>query len=124
VAFVIFCNAGNALPPSHLSFPLCTAVALCGDDWVEGTAPPAWLRFAEAPGCTSVMALSIALLYFGDMLTFRAGALTARALGLLIVLPSGLALVIGGYVPHIYRTARRAAMARRDEASRVCASGT
>ncbi len=115
-------NAGKALPPSLLSFAICTAVALCCDDWVEDSKPPNWLRLAEAAGCGSVMAVSIALLYFGDVLTFPAGALTPKAITLLIALPSGLALVIGGYVPHIYRSARRAAMRRRDEAKQLAAS--
>ena len=34
----------HALPPSLLSFAICTAVALCCDDWVEDRTPPAWLR--------------------------------------------------------------------------------
>jgi TRAP-type C4-dicarboxylate transport system permease small subunit len=114
-------NAGRALPPALLSFPLCTALALCCDDWVEDAPPPKWLRVAEALGCASVMGITILLLYFGDVLTFGAGKLTPGGLGLLVALPSGLALVIGGYVPHIYRAARRAATARRDEASRAAA---
>jgi ABC-type amino acid transport system permease subunit len=109
-------KSGNALPPTLLSFALCTAVALCCDDWVEDTPPPAWLRFAEAAGCSTVMVASVLLLYFGNMLTFPAGALTPNSVALLIALPTGLASVIGAYVPHIYRSARRSAMARRDEA--------
>ena len=77
------------------------------------------LRIAEAAGCGAVMAVSVVLLYFGDLMTFRAGSLPPGALVMLVVLPSGLASVIGGYVPHIYRSARRAAMARRDEAERL-----
>ncbi len=128
VAFVICLpfdptNAGNALPPSLLSFAICAAVALCCDDWVEDSKqPPNWLRPAEAAGCGSVMAISIALLYFGDVLTFPAGSLTPDAIALLIALPSGLAFVIGGYVPHIYRSAHRAAMARRDGANQLSVS--
>jgi len=34
-------NAGDALPPSLLSFAICTAVALCCDDWVEDRTLPA-----------------------------------------------------------------------------------
>jgi hypothetical protein len=34
-----------------------------------------------------------------------------------IVMPSTLALMIGGFVPHMYRSARRVAAARRDEAA-------
>jgi hypothetical protein len=112
-------NAGNALTPSLLSFPLCATVALCCDDWLEDATPPPWLRLAEAVGCASVMAASVALLYFGDMLTFSSGRLTPQAILLLIALPSGLALVIGGYVPHIYSCARRAAIARRDDAEQL-----
>ena len=124
VAFAVclpfdFANAGNMLPPALLSFALCTAVALCCDVWVEDRPAPIWLRFAEAAGCGAVMAVSIILLYFGDVMTFRAGSLPPEALALLITLPSGLACVIGGYVPHIYRTAHRAALSRRDEAKRL-----
>jgi hypothetical protein len=97
-------------------------VALCCDDWIEDSEPPSWLRFAEAAGCGLVMAVSIALLYFGDVLTFPAGALTTPAIVLLISLPTGLTLIIGGYVPHIFRSARRAAMRRRDEAKQLAAS--
>jgi hypothetical protein len=127
VAFAVclpfdFAKAGNMLPPTLLSFALCTAVALCCDDWVEDRPAPFWLRFVEAAGCAAVMALSIILLYFGDVMTFRAGSLEPGPLALLIALPSGLASVIGGYVPHIYRTARRAAQARRDEAKQHSAS--
>jgi hypothetical protein len=117
-----FANAGNTLPPAVLSFALCTAVALSCDDWVEDRPAPFWLRIAEAAGCATVMGLSTLLLYFGDVMTFRAGSLPPDALALLITLPSGLACVIGGYVPHIYRTAHRAALARRDEAERLSVS--
>ncbi|MBV8935655.1 MAG: hypothetical protein JO095_07615 [Alphaproteobacteria bacterium] len=124
VAFAVclpfdFANAGNMLPPALLSFAVCTAVALCCDDWIEDRPAPFWLRFAEAAGCGAVMAVSVILLYFGDMMTFRAGSLPPEAFALLIILPSGLACVIGGYVPHIYRTAHHAALARRDEAKRL-----
>ena len=45
------------------------------------------------------------------------------ALGLAawIVLPSAMAMMIGACVPHIYREARRASAARRDEAMRSAA---
>jgi hypothetical protein len=127
VAFAVclpfdFTNAGNMLPPALLSFAICTAVALCCDDWVEDKPAPFWLRVTEAAGCGAVMAVSVILLYFGDLMTFRAGSLPPEALALLIALPSGLACVIRGYIPHIYRTARRAAMARREEAKQLAAS--
>src|SRR5215469_12945548 len=78
VAFAVclpfdFANAGNMLPPALLSFALCAAVALCCDVWVEDRPAPIWLRFAEAAGCGAVMAVRIILLYFGDVMTFRAG---------------------------------------------------
>ena len=124
VAFAVclpfdFADLARTRPPILLSFALCIAVALCCDDWVEDKAAPSWLRSAEAAVCGSVMAVSITLLYFGNVMTFRAGTLRPEALLLLIALPSGLAAVIGGYVPHIYRSARRAAMARRNEAKQL-----
>jgi hypothetical protein len=127
VAFAVclpfdFARAGNSLPPTLLSFAICTAVALCCDDWVEEKPAPFWLRFVEAAGCAAVMALSMILLYFGDLMTFHAGSLESGGFTLLIALPSGLASVLGGYVPHIYRTARRAAQARRDEAKQLFVS--
>jgi len=113
-------DAGKDLPMILLSFLLCTAVALCCDDWPQDTKPPAWLRFAEAAGCALVMVLGMGMVYFylGDKLPFPTDDLPGWKIALLIGFPSAIALVIGGFVPHIYRSARRAATARRNEASR------
>ena len=109
------------LPLILLSFLLCTAVAACCDDWVEDKAPPLWWRFAEAAGCALVMAagMGIIMTYLGDTLPppLRVAALPAWKIALLVTMPSALALVIGACVPHIYRSAWRAATARRQQAS-------
>jgi hypothetical protein len=109
------------LPLISLSFLLCTAVAACCDDWVEDKAPPVWWRFAEAGGCALVMAagMGIIMTYLGDTLPppLRVAALPAWKIALLVTMPSALALVIGACVPHIYRSAWRAATARRQQAS-------
>jgi hypothetical protein len=103
-----------------LSFPLCAAVALCCDDWAADTAPPAWLRVAEAAGCALAMGAATVLLYFENMLPY-ADTLSDWKLPVVLALPAVMALVIGGCVPHIYRSARRAASARRAEVSRLFA---
>jgi hypothetical protein len=109
------------LPLILLSFLLCTAVAACCDDWVEDKAPPVWWRFAEAAGCALVMAagMGIIMTYLGETLPppLRVAALPAWKIALLVTMPSALALVIGACVPHIYRSAWRAATARRQQAS-------
>lgn len=106
-----------------LSFMLCTALALCCDDWVGDRMPPTWLRAAEGAGCAAVMAVGmvIVVIYLSDDLPFPAGSLTDPKLALLFAFPTAMALVIGACVPHIYRSARLAATVRRDEASRLAA---
>ncbi len=106
-------------PLIALSFLLCTAIALCCDDWVDDAEPPFWWPFAEAVGCAMVMAFGMVMvvIYMPDALPFSPGSLEGLRLALLIAMPSGLALVLGGLVPHIYRSARHAASARRDEAN-------
>jgi hypothetical protein len=103
------------LPVILLSGMLCTAVALCCDDWTEDRPPPIWLRFVEALGCALVMALGAALVYFADLLPFLSNGMPRWMPVAWIVLPSIMALLIGGWVPHIYRSARRAAMSQRGE---------
>jgi len=105
------------LPAILLSGILCAVVAFCCDDWAEDTVPPVWLRFAEAAGCASVMGLGAIIIYFGDLLPFPANVWPHHwMLVAWMVLPSVMALFIGGCVPHIYRSARRAATARHEEA--------
>ena len=112
---------GSDLPLILLSFILCTTVALCCDDWAEDTLPPAWLRLAEAAGCGLVMILGMGIVdfYLADKLPFPATGLPGWKLALLFGFPSTLSVVIGGFVPHIYRAARRAATARRKEANQL-----
>jgi len=92
-------------------------LAFCCDDWAEDTVPPGWLRFAEAAGCASVTGLGAIIMYFGDLLPFPANMWPHHwMLVAWIVLPTVMALFVGGCVPHIYRSARRAATARHEEA--------
>ena len=111
-------GARGDLPLILLTFLLCTAVAACCEDWVGETTPPVWWRPAEAAGCALAMAagMGIVVVYMPDLLPFPVAALPAWKLAVLIAMPSALALVIGACVPHIYRSARRAATARREEA--------
>jgi hypothetical protein len=99
------------LSPIVLSGMLCVAIALCCDDWTSDADPPAALRLLEAVGCGSVMVLGTAFIYFSGLMPLP---VTGWLLVSWFVLPSLLAFAIGGCVPHIYRTARRAALARRD----------
>ncbi len=111
-------GVGADLPMILLTFPLCTAVALCCDDWVGEQPPPRWLRPVEAAGCAAVMAAGMAmvLIYLPDRLPFPAAGLSGRTIAMAVLFPASIALAIGGFVPHIYRAARRAAAARREEA--------
>jgi hypothetical protein len=95
-----------------LSWMLCTAIAYCCDDWPIESVPPASLRIAEAIGCGAVMAAGAAVAWLADAVPFPASGWMVAAW---ITLPSLLAMALGGWVPHIYRTARRAAGARREE---------
>jgi hypothetical protein len=106
------------LPLILLTFLLCTAVAACCDDWVADKTPPVWWRVAEATGCASVMAagMGIVVTYLSDSLPFPIAALPSWKIAVLVTMPSALALVIGACVPHIYRSAWRAASARRQQA--------
>jgi hypothetical protein len=115
--------AAGDLPLILLSFMLCTALALCCDDWVAETMPPIWLRLAEAAGCAAAVALGMALLvtYLPEGLSLSRDKLIGSTLVMLFAFPSGMAFVIGACVPHIYRSARRAATARRNEASQLVA---
>ncbi|HEY1364617.1 MAG TPA: hypothetical protein VGF60_20405, partial [Xanthobacteraceae bacterium] len=111
-------GARGDLPLILLTFLLCTAVAACCEDRVGDEPPPFWWRPAEGLACALAMAagMGIVVTYMQDLLPFPVAALPARNLALLIAMPSVLALVLGACVPHIYRSARRAASARRDEA--------
>jgi hypothetical protein len=98
------------VPLIVISGVLCAALSLCCDDWAEETFPPIWLRSAEAVGCGLALAVVMGLLYFGtDLLPTR---MSPWVLGL----PPVLGLLVGGWVPHIYRSAHRAAMLERSNA--------
>jgi len=99
------------IAPVVLSGVLCIALALCCDDWQNDAAPPVSLRLLEAAGCGAVMALGAALVYFSGWLQLPVSGVLLAAW---FVLPSLLATAIGGFVPHIYRSARHAASARRE----------
>jgi MFS family permease len=106
------------IPLILLTFLLCTAVAACCNDWVKDQAPPLWWRFAEAAGCGLVMAagMGIVVTYLSGTLPFPVAKLEAWQIALLVAMPSALAMVIGACVPHIYRSAWRAATVRRQQA--------
>jgi hypothetical protein len=107
---------GTDVPIIALSTLLCAAVALCCDDSPEEPARPRRLRVLEALGCGAVMAIGTALLYFLRLMPV-AGSMSGWTLAAWIALPTAMAIMIGGFVPHIYRQARLAAAARRDVAT-------
>lgn len=104
-----------------LSGIVCFVVALCCDSWTADTAPPAWLRPAEAVACGATMAIGTGFFYVLDLAPGPGvvGLSPTLLLTIWISLPSALAMVIGFFVPHIYRAARHAAAARRQEAARL-----
>src|ERR1700730_4586124 len=117
VVCFVFCSSPPALtrediPVITLSVLLCTAVALCCDDSPEEPARPHRLRVLEALGCGAVMAGGTALLYFLKLLPV-ADTMSGGMLAAWIALPTAMAMMIGGFVAHIYRRARVAAAARR-----------
>jgi hypothetical protein len=95
------------LPIIVLSGLLCAALSLCCDDWTGDMVAPIWLRFVEAVGCGLVMAVGIGLMYFATDLLPKSMSPWA------LMLPPLLGLLIGGWVPYIYRSANRAAMSER-----------
>jgi hypothetical protein len=106
------------VPVITLSALLCMAVALCCDDAPAEAAPRPRLRLIEAIGCGMVIAVATALLYSLRQMPV-ASSLSGWNLAAWITLPSAMAMMIGGFVPHIYRQARLAAAARRDQAAPV-----
>jgi len=50
-------TAGD-VAPILLSFMMCTALAMCCDDWVTETMPSIWWRLAEAAACAVAVALA------------------------------------------------------------------
>jgi len=96
-----------------LSGLLCAALSFCCDYWAGDTVAPIWLRFVEAAGCGLVMAVSMAFMYFATDLLPK--GMSPLVLGL----PPVLGLLIGGWVPHIYRSAHRAAISERGNAHEI-----
>jgi len=95
-------GAGRDLRVVLFSFPLCVAAAFFRDHRSTDAMLPAWLRRAETSGCTSVMTLGLALLYLGELFPFPTYALHGWKLAATLAVPSALALVIVGCVPHVY----------------------
>jgi hypothetical protein len=109
---------GDSLPPIVLSGILCLALAFFCDEWPEDHAAPSRLRVLEASGCAAAMVVATAFLYLADLLPASFGSLEGWMLVSWITLPSVMAFMIGLFVPHIYRSAQRAAAARRIAALR------
>jgi hypothetical protein len=112
----------NSTPLIVLSGLLCSVLALCCNDWPRDATPPFWLRWAEAAGCASVMVFGTGFMYLSDTMPASIGPLHGWMVAAWIALPSTMALMIGLFVPHIYRGARHAAAARRNEAMRRMAA--
>jgi hypothetical protein len=93
-------GAGRDLRLILFSFPLCIAAAFFRDHRSEDAMVPAWLRRAETSGCTLVMTLGLALLYLGQFFPFPTDALHGWRLVATLAVPSTLAVVIVGCVPH------------------------
>lgn len=106
----------NSLPLIVLSGLLCAVLAYCFDDWPEERKPPYWLRIAEALGCAATMALGTTFIYFADLLPPAMQNMQGWLIVGWISLPSVMAFIFGACVPHIYRSAHRAAIASRQEA--------
>jgi hypothetical protein len=102
-------GTGRFLGIVLLSFPLCAAVAFFRDHWAGDTTRPVWLSRVETTGCISVMALGVALLYFGELLPFASDLLRGWRLAVLIAASSAMALMIGSCVPRAHRAAGAAA---------------
>jgi hypothetical protein len=109
---------GDSLPPIVLSGILCLALAFFCDDWPEDRAAPSRLRVLEASGCAAAMGFATAFLYLADLLPDSFGILKGWMLVSWITLPSVMGFMIGLFVPHIYRSAQRAAAGRRIAALR------
>ena len=99
------------IPLVVLSGWLCLVLSGCCDDWTADTPAPIRLRVIEAIACGTAMVLATTGIYLTDALPFR---LCGWWIAAWILLPSLMAAGIGGFVPHIYRSARHAAAARRN----------
>ena len=60
--------------------------------------------------------MGVVLIYFGDRLPFSTAGLPGWKIAMAVEVPASIAMVIGGFVPHIYRTARLAARASAGKA--------
>lgn len=115
----IFVELSDSVPPIVLSAVLCVALAFFCDDWPEDSPAQIRLRLFEGAGCAAAIALTTGFLYLGDLLPASFGRLGGWRLASWLTLPSAMAFMIGFFVPHIYRCARRAAAARRSAALRL-----
>jgi hypothetical protein len=104
----------SSVPIVMLSGVLCAVIAFCCDYYPDDSvAVPKWARFAEAAACGGTMALGASFFYFGGLMPPGMRTMGGGMVAAWIAMPSIMALVIGAYVPYIYRTARCAAEARR-----------
>jgi hypothetical protein len=101
-------NLAEDAMPVAISGMICAAVAFCCNDWVAEEPPPRWFRAAEAAGCAIVVASGLTLMVGFDLFPHPSNLPS----WLIVVLPSIMSAMIGGYVPHIYRAGRRVAAAR------------
>ena len=112
-------GAGRYLRAILFSVPLCVAAAFFRDHRSKDAMVPAWLKRAETSGCTSVMILGLALLYLGELFPFPTDALHGWRLAAMLAVPSALAVVIVGCVPH--RAQRVGATGAAKQPVRGCA---
>jgi hypothetical protein len=93
-------GAGRDLRAILFSVPLCVSAAFFRDHRSKQAMVPAWLQRAETSGCTAVMILGLVLLYLGELFPFPTDALHGWRLAAMLAVPSALAVVIVGCVPH------------------------
>jgi hypothetical protein len=98
--------------PVVLSGMLCAVLAFCCDDGLHVIQSAARRRLFEALACGSVVLAGEALIYFDDLFAFP---ITGWMVASWFALPCLMAMAIGYFVPHIYRAAREAVAARREE---------
>ncbi len=109
----------NMVPSIMITGIICAVLAFCCNDWVADERPPRWLPLAEAAVCATVVTVAMALMVAADWMDLNKTSNGDYSLKVVIVAGVNLmAVMIGSYVPHIYRAAHRAAAAR---AAPLCA---
>ncbi len=104
----------SSVPVVTLSGLLCVVIAFCCDNYPnDNVEVPGWARLVEAAACGAMMALGASFFYFGGLMPPGMRIMGGGMVAAWIAMPSIMALVIGASVPHIYRSARRAAAGRR-----------